>query len=1599
MGLSNDLALLFAKTVSSKKNTSNESTVFGTIEQIYKGKQYVRLDGSDLLTPVETTADAQIGERVTVLIKNHTATIMGNLSSPAARTDTVTEISNKANAAANKVSEFDIILANVVTTDVLNAQIARIDTLQADNIIVKDTVTANNLLVNDIKTENIVIRERLTASEGSIQRLNTTKLDAKIADILYATIEDLEATNADIYNLEATYANFEQTTTKRLNAIDATIGNLDSTYATITELDAERARIDVLEAGHIGADSAYIKELKSDIAEINALIFGSATGDVIQTTFSNSVIAQLGDAQIKSAMIESVSAGKITAGDIITNNVRVKSEDGTLLISDETIQISDDKRVRVQIGKDGNNDYSINIWDDSGNLMFSKGGITDSAIKDAIIRNDMVSDTANIAAHKLDIDSLFEEINGSKKTISSSKILFSDTNQTLDVKFEKITSDVGNLQNGFASQETALSVIQGQISSKIWQQDITNSLSGLNTQYSTLNQTVNSMSSTVAEHSALIASKADIVVGGRNMIENSDFSEDTIGPWRDWGDAASGTREKVTISTHPQFTTGITIEKTSAGQWGYAQDNIPMIVGETYVLSAWFKVQTVNGKVILMCQKGNDNDGWTTSEIDATEVGTSKWYRLSHKFTAVSPNTHIYIGMQGDGSGKVTFTGVQLEKGTVVSDWSPYSRGTSVGGINLLRGTRNFDNAYWATNGGTRLNETIEGGGVYKVSGAWNDLGYYKLVDSEIELNTDYTISWYAKSSSDAYLPNMQFYCSDGTIVKVRRYGQLYGRQVTTEWKRYSHTFQFIAELTANTQLRIEPSTASTDPSNAYLLLGAFKLEKGSKATGYAPSPLDVDARITSAESSITQLSDRITSNVAVTDSLGSRMSTVEQTASGLEVRLGDLGDIAAKSYSFSGANGAVKWVRLGTLVSKDDASNFQIELLTGDGYNGSANQNSRANIVIKDGWQSTRSTDKAFGVSVLRENCESLIIKVLATEHNTCDVWCYLPWTYWNGTYTISGARTSWTHSIHHQDNEPTNGTAQNVEYRINAHNASKSATNYMSYDSTNGLLIGNKSSGSWSGYRAQILPAAFNILDSSGTKLASYGSTVTIGKDSAQNVYIDSDSVDIRKGSTILASFADKLIKLGVASKDATIDLCGGAGQIKASSINNNSVFDSMDISSTYLSLSGSSSASLKSVKSTIDGEIGVFQGNNVSGDHVGNYTRSTINSHTRNTSHASYAMVETISYENYNDANVLLIASDEKNSKHSSIRVYPDQVKMESKKLDLLVDSVAVSGLTTFAQTITANGSLVANGTVTLNNGVEISHATPYIDFHFGKDTSDYTTRIIENEKGVLTLSGGLKVTKVLTAASLNVNSGTHFFGHTYLEQSGTNEDTVGIYGELSTGVYREMMRMGGSSTAPILIIGDGLYVNKLGTTHIGSGTGVTLLTANNRLAFYDTTGYDYTGIFRPNAKAKCVLGAASYTWHTIYAANATIQTSDRREKENILPLGESPIATFAINGRSNTIDIHSELFDRLQPVQYNFIDGNGRTCYGLVAQDVIDAMDELGIGENELDLIHHDFYIDEETGEEKETYGLAYANLIALLIHEVQKLKAKVSELSN
>jgi hypothetical protein len=111
-------------------------------------------------------------------------------------------------------------------------------------------------------------------------------------------------------------------------------------------------------------------------------------------------------------------------------------------------------------------------------------------------------------------------------------------------------------------------------------------------------------------------------------------------------------------------------------------------------------------------------------------------------------------------------------------------------------------------------------------------------------------------------------------------------------------------------------------------------------------------------------------------------------------------------------------WRKLGTFVTYGNANNIVINIYSGNGYNGNANQNSWARIILKDGWQSPVSVSNCIGVTCERHGYNNTIqvrINVTSRPSNssaTGDVWVLLPWDYANGSYTVEGRYLSWTHN-----------------------------------------------------------------------------------------------------------------------------------------------------------------------------------------------------------------------------------------------------------------------------------------------------------------------------------------------------------------------------------------------------------------------------------------------------------------------------------------------------------------------------------------------------------------------------------------------------------
>lgn len=228
-----------------------------------------------------------------------------------------------------------------------------------------------------------------------------------------------------------------------VNKLDVNTANI--TYAKIVDLEATNAKIAKLETEELTAIKANIQTANINLANINNLLAGNAgVGDLvnIHLTTQNAVIDS---ALIKTAVIQTVTVSDLLAGTISTNKFTIASDDGGIRIVGPTQQWTDKNgKVRMQAGRDAQGNFTFSLFDASGTgTLIDAAGIHAGAIGDKIIVDKMVADNANISGSKLDINSVFSEYNSKGTvTIKSTKIWLDDKAQTLNVALANMSTGI-----------------------------------------------------------------------------------------------------------------------------------------------------------------------------------------------------------------------------------------------------------------------------------------------------------------------------------------------------------------------------------------------------------------------------------------------------------------------------------------------------------------------------------------------------------------------------------------------------------------------------------------------------------------------------------------------------------------------------------------------------------------------------------------------------------------------------------------------------------------------------------------------------------------------------------------------------------------------------------------------------------------------------------------------------------------------------------------------------------------------------------------------------------------------------------------------------
>ena len=219
-----------------------------------------------------------------------------------------------------------------------------------------------------------------------------------------------------------------------------------------------------------------------------------------------------------------------------------------------------------------------------------------------------------------------------------------------------------------------------------------------------------------------------------------------------------------------------------------------------------------------------------------------------------------------------------------------------------------------------------------------------------------------------------------------------------------------------------------------------------------------------------------------------------------LSTALSKIDESYNQTHAYDIAGVGTYWMKLGTMISAS-AANSVIELFSGNGYNGSSDQNSKIRIHIKTGNGNPSTNDKFFGVEVEHDNAPNAKVAVIVdsetvntqtrdANNQKCHVWVYLPWQYHAGHYTVRGNYKSWTHSGTSGGTDPDtypSGVCQDTVYRL-------WLDNYMTFTSSDGLTIGA------TGYNSKvnIKSDAIKLFDNQGNQRVAISSAngVVLGR-----------------------------------------------------------------------------------------------------------------------------------------------------------------------------------------------------------------------------------------------------------------------------------------------------------------------------------------------------------------------------------------------------------------------------------------------------------------------------------------------------------------------
>ena len=317
-----------------------------------------------------------------------------------------------------------------------------------------------------------------------------------------------------------------------------------------------------------------------------------------------------------------------------------------------------------------------------------------------------------------------------------------------------------------------------------------------------------------------------------------------------------------------------------------------------------------------------------------------------------------------------------------------------------------------------------------------------------------------------------------------------------------------------------------------------------------------------------------------------------------------------------------------------------------------------------------------------------------------------------------------------------------------------------------------------------------------------------------------------------------------------------------------------------------------------------------------------------------------------------------------------------------------ALSFTGAASFSSSVTAGGALRVSGGSTFTQG----------EIEFTSTASGGQLGIFSNQGTSTTLFFDHRATG--NTGQFSFRNGTGGANTLMFLSGGGN---VGI----GTASPSEKLEVSGTGNQYIKVSATdgsnaGIRMNAVGSREFA-------IFSDGALRFYDFTAatdrmrITSVGNTQPGADNAYSLGVSGTRWSAVWAANGTIQTSDEREKKDIVDsdlgldlitklrpvsfkwkVGQNVVSSEVVKDEEGNPILDEEGNEKTESV-LTPREGK-RTHYGLIAQEVEEVLDGKDFG----GFIH-----DEET----DTKGLRYDQFVPLLIKSIQELNDKIAILES